>query len=116
MDSLVQDLRHAARRLVRAPGFTLVSVLTLGLGIGANTAIFSLLDQVLLRPLPVRDPDRLVLVDTPGPRRGFSTSDKTSPTPESYPCLPRAARQEHGLRRHAGLLPHVDARGGGGTH
>jgi predicted permease len=85
MDAIRLDLRHAARRLVRAPAFTIVSVLTLGLGIGANTAIFSLVDQVLLRPLPVRDPDRLVLVDTPGPRRGFSTANKSSPTAQSNP-------------------------------
>lgn len=56
------ELRHALRRLVRAPGFSLLSVATLALAIGATTAVFSLVDGVLLKPLPFRDPDRLVQV------------------------------------------------------
>ena len=57
MATFVQDLRYAVRSLARAPGFALVVVLTLALGIGANTAIFTLMDQVLLRGLPVADPE-----------------------------------------------------------
>src|SRR5713226_8943114 len=59
---LAQDLRFAFRQLRKAPGFSLTVVLTLALGIGATTAIFSLVEGILLRPLPFSDPDRLVLL------------------------------------------------------
>jgi predicted permease len=60
LDVLVQDLRYAARTMLRAPGFTAIAVLTLALGIGANTAIFQVLYSLVIRPLPVRDPHQLV--------------------------------------------------------
>ncbi len=83
MDALTQNLRFAARSLARAPGFTVVVVLTLALGIGANTAIFTLMDQVLLRGLPVTDPGRLVMLDAPGPNQGRVEADHAF----SYPMF-----------------------------
>jgi putative ABC transport system permease protein len=66
VQNILNDLRYALRQLRRAPVFTLTAVLTLALGVGANTAIFSLLDQALLRALPVRDPQRLVYLQGTG--------------------------------------------------
>ena len=73
--TVVQDLRYAARGLSKAPGFTLTAVLTLALGIGGTTAVFSAIDALLLRPLPYPDPNRLVALSI------------------SYPKFPRARGQ-----------------------
>src|SRR5439155_4987477 len=78
MDTLFQDLRFGLRQLRRTPGFTLAAVLALELGIGATTAIFSVLDRVVLRPLPYPQPDRLTMVwDTNG-AKGL-THERISP-------------------------------------
>jgi putative ABC transport system permease protein len=72
MNTLFQDLRYGVRILLKQPGFTLVAVITLALGIGANTAIFSLVNSILLRPLPYRDPDQLVRLLQASPKLGLS--------------------------------------------
>ena len=62
MESVLKDLRFAFRGLLKRPGFTLIALVALALGIGANTAIFSLVNAVMLRPLPFPEPERLVWV------------------------------------------------------
>ena len=89
MDHLRLDLRQALRTFVKNPGFTGVVVLTLALGIGANTAIFSLLDQVLVRLLPVKAPERLVLLHGPGSFSGRVSSHSNSFEPMSHPMFER---------------------------
>src|SRR5918912_1371093 len=66
---MLQELRHAFRLLIRNPGFTAIAALSLALGIGANSAIFSLADALLLRPLPVVDPSAVVTVSTDRPNQ-----------------------------------------------
>ena len=62
MEKLFQDIRYGIRQLLRHPGFATLAIISMALGIGANTSIFSLVDTVLLRPLPVHEPSRLVVL------------------------------------------------------
>lgn len=85
MDTFLQDFRYGIRTLLKNPGFTVVAVLTLALGLGANTAIFSLTDQILLRLLPVDKPEELVVLRSPGPKSGRVWSDGDPAASLSYP-------------------------------
>ena len=81
MSNLIADLRFALRTLKRSPLFSAVAILSLALGIGANTAIFTLIDQILLRQLPVHDPGRLVMLFQRGSHNGSNMGDRM----QSYP-------------------------------
>ena len=76
MNTFWQDLRYGARMLLKARGFTAIAVLSLALGIGANTALFSIVDVMLLKKLPVQEPERLVLFRSVAPRE-FSSGSYT---------------------------------------
>jgi predicted permease len=86
MGNFAQDLKYALRMLGKNSGFTIVAVITLALGIGANTAIFSLTDQLLLRMLPVGHPKELVILRSPGPSPGRNWNDGPGGTSFSYPA------------------------------
>jgi predicted permease len=98
VETLWQDLRHGLRMLAKAPGFTTIAILTLALGIGANSAIFSVVQGVLLAPLPYRDPDRLVLVV-------LNNLALKSITSLSYPDFLDWRRSAHSFQAIAGLAP-----------
>src|SRR6266852_2285035 len=84
MRAIWQDIRFGARMLAKHPGFTAVAVLTLALGIGANTGIFTILRQVVLQRLPVPHPEQLVLLYSPGPKQGHVNSDESDEGSESF--------------------------------
>jgi predicted permease len=89
MQSLSKDLQFGLRMLAKSPGFTAIAVITLALGIGANTAIFSLMNQVLLQRLPVKNPDELAILRAPGPVTGHVSSDGDGTESFSYPMYKR---------------------------
>src|ERR1035438_10150052 len=74
MRSIVQDLRYALRQLRKSPGFTFTAVAVLALGLGANIAVFTILNGILLRPLPYAHSDRVAIIDLSGPMKYYSFS------------------------------------------
>jgi predicted permease len=104
LDAILRDVRYATRGLLRSPGFTAVAVLSLGLGLGVNTALFTVVNAVLLRPLPVERPDRLVAIFTTGDNGGAYSSS-------SYPdFLDLAARNAtlDGIAAHSLMMVGID--------
>jgi putative ABC transport system permease protein len=104
MGTLWQDIRHGVRVLLRSPGFTLVAVLSLALGIGANTTIFTVINAVLLNPLPVRDISRLVELDTIDTKThvGFANAEKLG---MSFPNFQDYQRQDEVFSGLAAIIP-----------
>ena len=107
MQSLGQDIRYGLRVLRKNPGFTVVAVLTLALGIGANTAIFSILDPLLLRKLPVPNPDELVWVNSAGTLGPAEISEV-----ETYYAYRDKAQVFSSVLAFSGIAPYEAARNG----
>jgi predicted permease len=117
IETLWQDIRYGVRLLRKNPIFALIAILTLGVGIGANTAIFSLTYHVLLQLLPVPQPQELVILRSPGPKQGRTSSDGDGAAAFSYPMYKDL--RDRGGKVFAGLLARrasdVSISGPGGT-
>src|SRR5579864_818673 len=117
MESFFKDLRYGLRQFRRNPVFTAVAVLSLGLGIGANTAIFSVMNAVLLKSLPVRDPQQLIMLTDPT-ATGISigaVQQRTTLTYPEYVHLRDHSTTVSGLSASEAELDNWDARVDGGT-
>ena len=103
MLNFFNDLRHSVRQLQKSIGFTIVCVLTLALGVGANTAVFSVMNAVLLKSLPVADPQHVVYLRTSNPPRNTGTIDSNETF--SYPVYEALRRQHDGLEAVMAYVP-----------
>ena len=110
LEQLVQDIRYGFRTLRRAPGFTITAVLTVGLGIGACTAIFSLVNAVLIRSLPYGDPDRLVYLFTPNPNLKVPP-EVLCPGYGDYYDIRRQSRSFESMSNFVQVMLNLDERG-----
>ncbi|HEX6043768.1 MAG TPA: hypothetical protein VFZ22_04710, partial [Pyrinomonadaceae bacterium] len=84
MNKLIQDLRYGVRTLLKRPGFSIIAIATLAIGIGASTTIFTVVDAALLRGLPYRQPDRLYHLWERPPQREFSKREMSYPDYQDY--------------------------------
>src|SRR5436309_2474774 len=112
MSTFLQDLKYGARLLVKAPAFTLIAALSLALGIGANTTIFTLVNAVLLNPLPVEDPSELVSVWTTDERNQNSALGFLQVSPLNYRDLRDKAEVFAGLAAHTGIPLNISVANG----
>jgi len=103
LDKWLRDLKHGFRSLLDSPGFTITAILTLALGMGANTAVFSVMNAVLLRSLPVADADRVVYLRTTNPPRGTGTIDNHETF--SYPVYDALRKQKGGMSAVIAYVP-----------
>jgi putative ABC transport system permease protein len=106
--SIWQDIRYGLRQLRRNPGFTIVAVLTLALGIGANVAIFSLIDQTLLRSLPVQHPEELVVLNSTEQKSGHTSTDYSLDASFSYPMYKELRDKNRVFSGSLACFPYVD--------
>jgi len=97
LERLMQDVKHSLRLMARSPGFTAVAILSLALGIGANTAIFGLLDKIAWRMLPVHKPEELQILEVVRTRKSGTTKSDTSFTYPQYVLWRDHARSFHAL-------------------
>lgn len=114
--SVIADLRHSLRALLAKPGFAVIAILTLAVGIGANTAVYSMFLQLVTRPLPVAAPDRLVNLAAPGPKPGSTSNSSAGPRESifSYPMLRDLQSQQTvftAIAAHRGLGVNLAFRG-----
>ena len=96
MSTFWQDIRYGVRMLIKAPGFTIIALLTLALGIAATTAIFTIVDAVLLRKLPINDPSRVVVIHNQLPKVNLPRTQVSAPQYIDYSREANAASKESG--------------------